>query len=230
MEDLAGLAHFSAIVLAPVAAAFIFSARKQRPTPQKYLLAVTGSGFLMLLAFLFTTHHCGRGTPVLQVIIPAISLAIAIAYARPDVVGVLAQVLLAVCAIFLPFHYSEIVHDPPYLGAPGFAEWRNGVNAHILKGVVAELRENSHKQSGVIEAGWIGTESFSDYFSPEQLESFSWGLTRFSTQPLWHTPITGLHFVSEVQVGLWYPGGPLETSIGRISFKPLPAETIEQPK
>lgn len=207
-------------VLACSLTLFVGSPRPRHVESRRAVLAAACVAFIGFVVFAANAHLCREGSPVRQVIVPALGCWVAVCFARGWIrTGACAAFLIIM--VSLAFRYVDLVHTPQWTGYP-----------HSLRPVARQMANQSylnnlrlHLQAALVDdstkyaAGWL-LESELAPLLPSHVGE--WELCRDVIGRCWHSYLTALFPKRQVEQGYWYPGGQPSEAISRIEIRDRP--------
>ena len=135
------------------------------------------------------------------------------------------QRVWSICLVVIMFglsqHYAAVVHTPAYIGNPDYD--RLLVRQRQMKiGRVSEVLADAGKDDHVAyPPGWLPDSAIMRHHQ-RRFELARVSTTRdehHEVVPLWHTWLTGLYGQQLEPLDIWYPGGLLSPTAGKVQYR-----------
>jgi len=180
----------------------------------------------MFIASVFSTHMCKAGSPVMQLLIPAICFVIC--YAAVDTQYRWELPVLFLAPLVLGFHFSVLVHQEGYSGNPRGA---NRTIRFIQQDDTTQLKQycefvlkekpalGDRRYPPGLLASSGAWQVLGGEVTDEKLRQHYLASKGIHTYRLWHTWLTGIYGARRYTAHAWYPGGKLKDAVPRLEYR-----------
>jgi hypothetical protein len=173
-----------------------------------------------ILTIFASLHLCDRGVPVMAIALCALCLGGAQATIDDKRIRRRITFWLGFLSVVFMFWGISLVHWPGYVANPRLPERYDRTQKWQLedaRDVVGQLAKEHPSMK--LHTGWVENVCFDSngkkvFLKPPNLRSASIG--RY-----WHTGITGVFRLTEVEMGIWCPGGDAEQCAARLELREI---------